>query len=87
MIHMSMLSGSLAHVMRPHAAHALPLQHNAGVVHLPLGGEGAEEVIRSHEAGGRRKGSKASFLGDAVQNLPKRLVHAAEGVHDKGGEG
>jgi hypothetical protein len=62
--------GSLhAHVIRPHTAHALPLQHNAGVVHLPLGGEGAEEVVRGHEAWGRRKGSEASFLGETIKNL------------------
>ena len=49
------------HVVHPLAAQALPLKHNEGVVLLPLGGEGAEKVVRGHEARGRRKGSKASF--------------------------
>ena len=79
--------GLPAHVVHPHATHTLPLKHNESIVHLPLGGEGAEKVIRGHQAGGRRKGSKASFLGNAVQSVRKVLVHAAKGVHDKGDEG
>ena len=42
--------GLPAHVVHPHATHTLPLKHNESIVHLPLGGEGAEKVIRGHLA-------------------------------------
>ena len=55
--------GLPAHVVHPHATHTLPLKHNESIVHLPLGGEGAEKVIRGHQAGGRRKGSNWDLKG------------------------
>ena len=60
-LHLSFRGTRLA-ARSEHAAGALPLEDNAGVVQLPLSREGSEEVRQREAAGGRGKAGALGFF-------------------------
>ena len=80
-------SSSVPRVVQTLPAQALPLQNNATIVCLPLGGKDSDESITTHAVGRWCKPSLVGFHLNEVDELGEFMVHGSKGVHHKGSKG